>query len=224
MQSSSFVRGVEHHCGADLVYFFQLRVARAFRNVLDDIDERRSIQSFASARSSRSSRSRRLQWQRRPTASIESTVSDGGGVYAASAAMRRGYFATSGASNTFTAPTIVPPVGLLTVSVDEPDMLDGAYINMGLAADSRRASTKSRSYENVSPLSSAMGGASCVVMATSPSAGGSLQPRFTKQTSLPVTIAAAGGRAPPSACNVDYMSTHDSDVDIRQFSGTLSTT
>lgn len=142
---------------------WQLRVARAFRNVLEDIDERRSIQSFASARSSRSSRSRRAQWGHRAATSIDSTTSES---YATSAARR-------------------------VLSTDP----DGSYLNMALA-ESRRASTKSRSYENVGS------NADAVAAATVPTT------RFTKQSSLPVNK--------PMLCP-GYMSTNDSDVDLRRY-------
>ena len=145
---------------------WQLRVARAFRNVLEDIDERRSIQSFASVRSSRSSRSRRTQWSHRPTTSVDSTVSE-----TFIATCRRGLTA-------------------------DPD---GSYMNMGLA-DSRRASTKSRSYENVGSTANP---SNVAVLSTTSAAA-----KFTKQSSLPV--------AKPMLCP-DYMSTTDSDVDLRHF-------
>jgi len=73
---------------------------------------------------------------------------------------------------------------------------DGSYMNMGLA-DSRRASTKSRSYENVGSTSNTPN-----VVSTSAAA------KFTKQASLPV--------AKPMICP-DYMSTNDSDVDLRHY-------
>jgi len=139
--------------------------------VLEDIDERRSIQSFASIRSSRSSRSRRMQWaSHRATTSVDSTVSE---TYIATS--RRGLAA---------------------------DPIDGSYLNMGLA-DSRRASTKSRSYENVGSTGA---NASNVAAALGPST--SAAAKFTKQSSLPV--------AKPMLCP-DYMSTNDSDVDLRHY-------
>lgn len=195
-------------------------MARAFRNVLDDIDERRSVQSFASVRSSRSSMSRRLQWQRRPNASVESTVSEGG-YMTSSAAARRGCFANYSAA---TGGSV--SVTRTAMSVDCDDLTpvnDGSYTNMALSAESRRASTKSRSYENVGGTSSinATAGTACVVMATSDApapllASSSL--RITKQASLPVTITTVNRPlAGPPGVSSDYMSTHDSDVNLRQF-------
>jgi hypothetical protein len=162
-----------------------------------------------------------MQWQRKPTASMESTVSEGGYVTSAvNASTRRGYFATAGLSSNAVSSSGGAGAGGggLTMSVDHEDVHDGSYTNMALAAESRRASTKSRSYENVGGTSTAAG-AGCVVMAASPI--GSLQPisgpRFTKQASLPITITTVGrtsvGGAP---CN-DYMSTHESDVDMRHY-------
>ena len=89
---------------------------------------------------------------------------------------------------------------------------------MALAAESRRPSTKGRSYENVGATLTGSG-ASCVVMATSPV--GTLQPssalRFTKQASLPVTITTVGRTTVGGATCNDYMSTHESDVDMRHY-------
>jgi len=76
---------------------------------------------------------------------------------------------------------------------------DGSYMNLGLA-NSRRASTKSRSYENVGSTANAPNVA--VLASTSATA------KFTKQSSLPV--------AKPMLCP-DYMSTNDSDVDLRHY-------
>jgi len=80
---------------------------------------------------------------------------------------------------------------------------DGSYLNMGLA-DSRRASTKSRSYENVGST----GGANTSNVAAALGASTSATAKFTKQSSLPV--------AKPMLCP-DYMSTNDSDVDLRHY-------
>jgi len=76
---------------------------------------------------------------------------------------------------------------------------DGSYMNMGLA-DSRRASAKSRSYENVGST------ANTPNVAILPSI--SATAKFTKQSSLPV--------AKPILCP-DYMSINDSDVDLRHY-------
>ena len=188
----------------DDVLRVQLRVARAFRNVLDDIDERRSIQSLNSVRSSRSARSRQQQWIRRPAASVDSTMSADGG-------RRLGVLKDR---------TVFNP---LAMSVDiEDELHDGSYTNMALAAESRRASTKSRSHENVGATSSGInssGGAAARIMAAAATPDGVLSAKFVKQASLPVTVT-IGGRPVP-AC-YDYMSTHNSDVDMRQF--TMTTT
>ena len=76
---------------------------------------------------------------------------------------------------------------------------DGSYMNMGLA-ESRRASTKSRSYENVGSTANP---ANIAALAST-----SATAKFTKQSSLPV--------AKPMIC-ADYMSTNDSDVDLRHY-------
>jgi len=115
-----------------------------------------------------------MQWSHRPTVSIDSTVSE-----------------------TFIACTSRHATAATALSPDP----DGSYMNMGLA-DSRRASTKSRSYENVGSSTAANTPNVAVLASVASSA------KFTKQSSLPV--------AKPVMC-ADYMSTNDSDVDLRHY-------
>jgi hypothetical protein len=135
-----------------------------------------------------------------------------------SAAARRGCFANYSAA---TGGSV--SVTRTALSVDCDDLTpanDGSYTNMALSAESRRASTKSRSYENVG--GNATAGTACVVLTTPSDVPAPLLPssslRITKQTSLPVTITTVNRPlAGPPGTSSDYMSTHDSDVNLRQF-------